>query len=65
MPKKGSFIKIWEFDNKVWADSFHWINCRLHVYDAECDEFTLIDERIVGEDVPEQENPRYLIVGED
>ena len=30
-PKRGQFVAIWTYDNKVWSETYIWINYRLNL----------------------------------
>lgn len=43
-PESGQFVRIWEFDSKVWAVSVEWQDGKLMQYNSESDEFFDADQ---------------------
>lgn len=65
-PKKGNFLRIWEYNNTVWSDTFIWKSpTNLVVYDDEQDKF--INYAVSDFESPssDMQNIRYIIMGED
>lgn len=44
MPKEGQFIVIWEYNNKLWSETYEWENNELYHYDSIEDEYIIIND---------------------
>ncbi len=58
---KGQFVGMWEFNNKIWSDTFRWIDRGyLEYYSDEDDDFT------TGKGTcPNVEITRFVIKGDE
>ena len=42
MPTKGQFTAVWIFNNKVWSETYLWVENQLFEYNQGDDDFTTI-----------------------
>lgn len=59
-PKSGSYLAVWEYGGKLWADTYMWNDNELLIYgsDKECpDDFVSYEGQSEG-----IENVKYFVI---
>lgn len=56
-PTEGQFVRLWEFNGKVWSDVCKFKDGELFVFDGIDDSWVLIEVR----DVPLEINMTYIV----
>lgn len=43
MPTSGNFVVVWEYNGKIWSDSFLFMGNELHIYQKLDEEGNMVD----------------------
>lgn len=43
MPKQGQFVAVWEYNGKMWSETYKWENEILYIYSSSKDGWRIND----------------------
>ena len=46
MPEEGQFVAVWEYNGKIWSDTYYWEDDKLLCFSNESEEFEIQDHEL-------------------